>query len=111
MSLATGLQADAAGAKEAAKAEVVEGLSTAKTQVKEARDEVKKAPKSLGKAALEAMTAELTAADSSLVQAEAEIAQGNYLGARQKIGQARADMRKVSDKLSTGGGGGLMGSE
>jgi phage gp36-like protein len=109
--LATALQADAAGAKEAAKAEVEEGLTTAKTQAKEARDDLKKAPKSQGKAALEGMAAELAAADSLLVQAAAEIAQGNYLGARQKIGDAQAEMRKVSDKLSTGGGGGLMGSE
>jgi phage gp36-like protein len=107
-SLAAALQADAAGAKAAAKAEVEEGIYTAQAQAKEARADLKKAPKSQGKAALDAMAAELAVADSSLVQAAAEIDQGDYLGARQKIGNAQAEMRKVSDKLSTGGGGGLM---
>ena len=107
-SIAAELKADAAGAKEAMKAEVEAALPAAQSGIEELRKEIKRAPRSKVKDILASMAENLTAADSSLVQAAAEIAAGNYVGAQQKIGKAKARMRKVTDQLSTGGAGGLM---
>lgn len=106
--VAAELKAEAAGAKQAIKAEVEEALPAAQSGIEELRKEIKKAPRSKVKNILAALEADLTAADSSLVQAAAEIAAGNYVGAQQKIAKANALMRKVTDQLSTGGAGGLM---
>jgi hypothetical protein len=107
-SLATACQADAAGAKEQFKSDVAQDLVAAQTAMKEARKDVKDARKTQLKNALKAMTAELDAADNSLVQAASEFAAGNYPTAAQKIGEAKSKMKKISDKLSTGGGASLM---
>lgn len=107
--LATELKNDAPGKKEEITTDVENGLASVKKMAEETRVDIKKAPRgTFDKKAKAKMTEDLDAAESTLAQAATEFESGNIMDARQKLGEAQKLLKKIFDKLSTGGTKSLM---
>jgi hypothetical protein len=107
--LASELTNDAPGKKEEIKTEVEKGLASVKKMAEETRVDIKKAPRrTFDKKAKAKMTEDLNAAESALAQASSEFESGKIMEARQKLGEAQKLLKKIFDKLSTGGTKSLM---
>jgi hypothetical protein len=106
--LATQMKDQTPGIKAEMTAQVAQNLAALQKMAKETRVDIKKAPRSKGKDILAQMNGNLSAADSAIEQAGADFAGGNIVGASQKLANASKLLKKISDKLSTGGTEGLM---
>lgn len=92
--------ADAAAAKEQAKAEATTGIADAKTLLAEAQALLDKAPKGKGTAAdLEAMKADLVNAGTAITEAEASLGAERFLDAKAKVEAAKAAATTVKDAI------------
>jgi hypothetical protein len=106
--LAAQIKAEAPGAKAEMRAQVEANLAAAQELAKETRVDIKNAPRSKGKDVLAQMRVDLDAAQGAIVDAAGELAAGNIVNAAQKLGNAQKLLKKISDRLSTGGADGLM---
>ncbi len=106
--LAKQITTDAPAAKEEMRKQVEAGLASAQKKVKETRVDIKKTPKSMGKKALEQMSADLNEADKIIKQAQSDFDSGNIIEAGKKLSEVQRLLKRISDKLSTGGTDNLM---
>ena len=94
------LTAEAPGAKAELKAQIEEGLTSAKEMIKDSRVGIRKARRSLGKEVLAQMAADLDAAESVIAQASADFAAGNILAARDSYTEGQKLLKKIYTQLT-----------
>jgi hypothetical protein len=106
--LAGQIAAEAPAAKEEMRKQVEKGLVSTKKMVQDTRLEVKKSSRSKEKKEVEKMNSNLDAADAALARAVADFSAGNVPDAYKNLTDAQGQLKRVIDKLSVGGDGGLM---
>ena len=101
---------DEAPVKKAEITEQVEkGLTLSEKKITETRKEIKKAPRrAIDKKTRKQMLEDLDKAAEAIAQGTTAFKAGNIIDARGKIGESERIMKKINDKLSTGGGMSLM---
>jgi len=89
--------------------QVDDGLTLSLKKIKETRTEVKKAPRrAIDRKTRKQLFDDLDKAESAIAEGTTAFKSGNIIEARNKIGDSERILKKINDKLSTGGGMSLM---
>ena len=104
--LATELSADAPAKKAEIIEQVQQGLTLSEKKIKESRTEIKKAPRrAIDNKTRKQMLDDIDKAEEAIAQGTTDFKAGNIIEARNRIGESERILKKINDRLSTGGDG------